>query len=419
MIDFTRTTLTNGLRVIVHEDHSTPMVAVSVIYNVGARDERADKTGFAHLFEHLMFGGSANVPDFDEPMQLAGGDNNAFTNNDVTNFYNLLPADNMETAFWLESDRMLALNFDEAVLDVQRRVVIEEFKETCLNQPYGDVWHHLNELAYTVHPYQWPTIGKVPQHVEDASLEDVKDFFYKYYRPNNAVLVVSGKTTNEEVVRLARKWFEDIPAGHTPPRRLPAEPIQQRLQQRVNTANVPVDALYMAFHMVARLDPDYYATDLLSDILCNGGSSRLYRSLLKEQQLFTSIDCYVTGSIDPGLVVVEGRPAEGVSLEQAEAAIWKELDRIRTERVSEQELEKVKNKVESALVFSEANILNKALNLSFFEVLDKAERINEEVDHYARVSVDDIRRVARSVLTRENCSQLYYKAAKDQLLTPA
>ena len=419
MIDFTRTTLSNGLRLLVHEDDSTPMAAVSVIYNVGARDERADKTGFAHLFEHLMFGGSANVPDFDEPMQLAGGENNAFTNSDVTNFYNLLPAENIETAFWLESDRMLALNFDEAVLDVQRRVVIEEFKETCLNQPYGDVWHHLNELAYTVHPYQWPTIGKVPQHVEEASMEDVKDFFYKYYRPNNAVLVVAGNVKTTEVETQVRKWFEDIPAGHTPPRRLPAEPIQQRLQQRINTAAVPVDALYLAFHMTARLHPDYYATDLLSDILCNGGSSRLYRSLLKERRLFTSIDCYLTGSIDPGLVIIEGKPAEGVTLEQAEAAIWEELDRIRTEPVDPLELEKVVNKVESALVFSEASILNKALNLSFFEVLDKAELINEEVDRYAEVTVADIQRVAREVLTRENCSQLYYKAAKDEVLVSA
>ncbi|MBV6655551.1 MAG: insulinase family protein, partial [Mameliella sp.] len=289
MIKFERFELQNGLRVIVHEDDSTPMVAVNVLYNVGARDESPEKTGFAHLFEHLMFGGSANVTDFDTPIQMAGGDNNAFTNNDITNFYEVLPAENLETAFWLESDRMMALNFDEEVLEVQRKVVLEEFKETCLNEPYGDVWHHIADMAYKVHPYRWPTIGKVPKHVEDATIDDVKAFFYTHYRPNNAILSVAGRVKAEDVQRLAEKWFGEIPRGPERKRQLPQEPPQKRLEKRVNEANVPVDALYLAFHMPSRDQRDYYVVDLISDVLSNGSSSRLYRRLLKEQQLFSTI----------------------------------------------------------------------------------------------------------------------------------
>ena len=417
MINFDRFVLENGLRVLVHEDDSTPMVAVNVLYNVGARDESPDKTGFAHLFEHLMFGGSENIPDFDEPIQNAGGENNAFTNNDVTNFYDLLPAENIETAFWLESDRMLSLNFDENVLEVQRKVVIEEFKETCLNQPYGDVWHHLTDMAYKVHPYRWPTIGKVPKHVEDATMDDVREFYFKHYRPNNAILTVAGNVTAAQVKGLAEKWFGDIPAGKVQARTLPQEPPQKRLEKRINEANVPVDALYLAFHVPARLEQDYYNVDLLSDILANGNSSRLYRRLLKEKQLFTAIDCYITGSIDPGLLIVEGKPAEGVTLEAAEAAIWEELELIKNEPVSALELQKVKNKVESTLIFSESNVLNKAMNLAFFELLGDAELINREVEHYERIQVADIQRVAQEILTQENCSELYYKANKGEVMT--
>ena len=308
MIDFSRFELANGLRVVVHEDKSTPMIAVNILYNVGARDESPDKTGFAHLFEHLMFGGSANIPNFDEPIQMAGGENNAFTNNDITNFYNILPAENIETAFWLESDRMLSLNFSKESLEVQRKVVLEEFKETCLNQPYGDVWHHISEMAYKVHPYQWPTIGKVPKHVEDATLEDVKNFFYKYYRPNNAILVVSGNTTVEIMKALSAKWFGQIPKGDdVGAKNIPQEPKQQQLVQRTKYAKVPIDSLYLAFHIPGRVDEDYYATDLLSDVLSNGASARLYRRLLKEKRLFSQIDAYITGNIDPGLLIIEGK----------------------------------------------------------------------------------------------------------------
>ena len=410
MINFSRFELDNGLRVIVHEDPSTPMVAVNVLYNVGAKDESPEKTGFAHLFEHLMFGGSKNIPDFDNTMQMAGGECNAFTNNDITNFYNLMPAQNLELALWMESDRMKNLNFDAKSLEVQRKVVVEEFKETCLNQPYGDAWHHLSDLAYQVHPYRWPTIGKVPQHVEEATLEDVKDFFHKYYRPNNAIVSITGKVTFEEAKALTEKWFGDIPAGETINKVIPQEPPQEEFHQKINECNVPMDALYLAFHMPARNHKDYYAIDLLSDVLGNGRSSRLFQRLLKEKQLFSQVDAYLTGQIDPGLLVIDGKPSKGISLEAAENAIWRELEILKNEKISERELEKLKNKIESALAFSEVNVLNKAINLAFFELLGDADLINSEAVEYQRVTVEDIQRVAKEIFTKENCSELYYRA---------
>ncbi len=408
MIEFTRFELANGLRVLVHEDRSTPMVAVNILYNVGSRDEHPDKTGFAHLFEHLMFGGSAHIPDFDDPIQMAGGENNAFTNSDFTNFYELLPAENIETAFWLESDRMLSLSFDPKVLEVQQKVVVEEFKETCLNQPYGDAWHLISDLAYKVHPYRWPTIGLVPEHIEGANMEDVRRFFFQYYRPNNAILTVAGNVAPDLVKMLAEKWFGDILAGDIPSRKLPEEPTQHRMGRRIQHASVPVPAIYMTFHMPARLHPDYYAADLLSDILCNGQSSRLFRRLLKEQQLFSSIDCYVSGTIDPGLLIIEGKPADGIELETCRQFIWKELELLKQERVSDPELEKIKNKVESNLIFSEISIQTKASSLAFYELLGDADMINTEGDHYNRVTAEDIQRLAQSIFTESNCNELIY-----------
>ena len=410
MVVFERFTLANGLRVLVHEDPNTPMAAVNVLYNVGARDESPNKTGFAHLFEHLMFGGSHHAPDFDEPMQRAGGENNAFTTNDITNYYDILPAQNLETAFWLESDRMLNLRFDERVLDVQRKVVLEEFKETCLNEPYGDVWHHLTDMAYKVHPYRWPTIGKLPQHVEKATLEDVRQFYRRFYRPNNAILTVSGHVRAAHIRHLAEKWFGDIPAGEALDRRLPQEPPQQKFERRINEANVPVDAVYLAFHCPARTEPGYYAADLISDILCQGSSSRLYRRLLRDQRLFTSIDAYITGSIDPGLLIIEGNPAEGVSLERAHQAIWNELKALKEEPVPQRELQKIKNRVESTLAFSEMNILNKAINLAFFELLGDANLINREAELYQQITAEGLQEAAQAMFTEENCSALFYKA---------
>lgn len=412
MIKFDRFQLKNGLRVIVHSDTSTPMVAVNLLYDVGSRDESPEKTGFAHLFEHLMFGGSQHVDNFDDYIQLAGGESNAFTNNDITNYYDTLPAQNVETAFWLESDRMSSLSVNKKGLEIQQKVVIEEFKETCLNQPYGDVWHHLSELAYKVHPYRWPVIGKNFEHVAEATLADVTSFYRRFYTPNNSILTVCGNITTKEVKYLAEKWFGDIPAGPDNTRNLPIEPRQTQLQQRFLNVEVPMDALYFAFHINGRTHPDFYTTDLLTDILCNGESSRLYKSLLKEQKLFVDIDCYSTGTNDPSLIVIEGKPAEGVSLEQAKAAIWNELEALKATIISERELQKWKNKVESNLVFSELSALHKAMNLAFFESLGNPNLINEEVLFYQQVNIEDIHRLANETFTPSNCSELFYVAPK-------
>jgi len=412
MIHFDRFILDNGMCVLVHEDKSTPLVAVNLLYKVGAKYESPNKTGFAHLFEHLMFGGSKNAPDYDEPLQWAGGESNAFTNNDVTSFYATVPTQNLETVFWLESDRMVNLNINAKTLDVQRKVVVEEFKETCLNQPYGDVWHHLVKLAYEVHPYRWPTIGLTPEHVESATLHDVKDFFYRYYHPRNAILVVSGNVKEAQIRQLAEKWFGDIEAHEMPDVRIPVEPEQQSMHIHQMEANVPTDALYMAFHTGKRCEKDYYKSDLLSDILSRGRSSRLYQRLLKDRRLFSDIDAYVTGNIDPGLFVIEGKPADGVSIEAAEAAVWEELELLKNELIVERELQKIKNKVESSLVFSETNILTKAINLAMFEVQGNADLINQEAQLYRSIESQELLAHANHLFRKENCSELFYRAKR-------
>ncbi len=410
MIKFERFTLANGLRFLVHEDPHSPMACMNILYDVGARDEQEDKTGFAHLFEHLMFSGSMNIPNYDQPLQRVGGENNAFTSNDITNYYITLPANNLETAFWLESDRMMGLAFNEQGLEVQRNVVIEEFKQRYLNQPYGDVWLKLRELAYKVHPYKWATIGKEIKHIEDAKMEDVKAFFAKFYRPNNAIVTIVGHVKLEEVKELAEKWFGDIPSGEPNLRSLPNEPVQTEARLEHVHADVPVDALYIAFHSVDRLHPDYQTIDLITDILARGTSARLYRRLVKDQQLFSEINAYVVGSLDQNLVVVEGKPIEGVSLEDAEKAIWKELDTLSKEEVSREELTKVKNKIESTLVFAELSILDKAMNLGYYELLGDAELYNQEVDNYLKINEWDIMRVAKETFQHTNSSTLYYHA---------
>ena len=390
MIQINRYTLANGLRIVHNEDDSTQMVALNLLYDVGARDEDPSHTGFAHLFEHLMFGGSLHIPDYDTPVQNAGGENNAWTNNDITNYYITLPHQNVETGFWLESDRMLSLDFSPKSLEVQRQVVIEEFKQRNLNQPYGDASHLLRELAYEAHPYRWPTIGKEIAHIAQATLEEVKDFFFRFYAPNNAILAVTGHISFEETVRLAEKWFGPIPARNISPRQLPAEKPQTAVRRKTVERKVPVDAIYMAFHMSNRMHPDYYVYDMITDILSNGRSSRFIQSLVQEQKLFTSIDAYISGSLDEGLLHVTGKPVEGVSLEQAEEAIWKELEKMKTVPVSEQELEKVKNRYESEQIFNNINYLNVATNLAFFELTGKAEDINEEVGKYRAVTAEQI-----------------------------
>ena len=410
MIEFKRSTLTNGLKVLVHEDISTPLAAVNVLYNVGSRDEDPNQTGFAHLFEHLMFGGSASIPVFDEPLQRASGENNAFTSTDITNYYETLPAHNLETALWLESDRMNELAFSEHSLDIQRKVVCEEFKEHYINQPYGEVWHRLRELAYSTHPYQWPTIGKKLEHIEDARLNDVKSFFYKYYRPDNAILVVAGAVEAAQVFELAEKWFGNIAAGNTPARKLTPEPIQKELKSLTLHADVPLDAIYKAWHMPARMDATYYAADLITDVLSGGKSGRLYQSLVKEKKLFSEINAYQTGSIDPGLIVAEGKLVKGVTMEQAERAIDEEISKIAGNLIDEMELTKVKNRVESQIIFSETELLNKAMNLAYYELLGDAAMVNEEAAQYLKTSAADIQEQAQGIFTKENCSVLYYHA---------
>src|SRR6201996_357630 len=341
MVKFNRFTLDNGLRVIVHEDHTTPMAVLNILYDVGARDENPEQTGFAHLFEHLMFGGSVNIPIYDEPLQRVGGENNAFTSNDITNYYITLPSANLETAFWLESDRMLSLAFSKKSLEVQRNVVIEEFKQRYLNQPYGDVWLKLRPMVYKKHPYQWATIGKTIKHIEDAKMEDVKAFFKKHYNPQNAIMVVGGDIKTEDIKLLAEKWFGPIPAGEKYHRNLPQEPEQHEERRETVTAKVPLNDVYIAFHMGARLDPSYYVAELMSDILSRGNSSRLYRTLVKEKQLFSEVHAYISGSLDTGMFVFEGKPLEHVSTETAEAAIWEELEKLKTEEIPADELTKV------------------------------------------------------------------------------
>ncbi len=408
MVHFTRHILPNGLRVILHEDHTTPLVAVNLTYYVGSRDESEEKTGFAHLFEHLMFAGSRNISDFDDPLQRAGGENNAYTTNDYTTFYEILPAENIETALWLESDRMLALSINKKSLEVQRKVVVEEFKETCLNEPYGDAWHHLSELLYQKHPYRWPVIGLVPQHIEDATLPDVQQFYKKWYTPANAVLSIAGKINPEETLALVEKWFAPIPSPERPQRNLVQEPPQTAARYKKVEAQVPVPAIFLAFRMPARLEPDFYAVDLISDVLAQGHSARLYRHLVKDKSVFAQIDAYITANIDPGVLVIEGRPAEGVSIETATQAIWDELEMLKKEPISDRELQKIQNKFESTIVFSEMNALNKAQNLAFYELLDRAELMNEEVDIYLRVSTHDLHRVANEILILDNSATLIY-----------
>ncbi len=410
MIQFEKFTLANGLRVLVHEDKSTPMAVVNVLYDVGAKDENPEKTGFAHLFEHLMFGGSINIPVYDEPLQTAGGENNAFTTNDLTNYYCQLPAENIETAFWLESDRMLSLAFSKKSLEVQRKVVCEEFKEHYINKPYGDVWHKLRNLVYTTHPYKWMTIGASLQHVEDATLADVKAFFKKHYNPSNAILVVAGNIDIENIKVLVHKWFAPIPAGEKYERNLPTEPKQTAPKTLEVVADVPLDALYKCWHIYPRTDDRYYTADLISDILSGGGSSRLYQSLVKEQKLFSNLDCYHMGSTDAGLMVIEGKLVKGVDIKKAEAAVNAEIKKMQQDGITIEELEKVKNKTESSMAFEDMSVMNRASSIAMYELLGDAELMNSELEKYRAVTEDDIVEQTRIIFDDNNCSTMYYRS---------
>jgi len=408
MIHYNRFVLDNGLRVLVHEDTSTPMAVVDIMYDVGARDEDPNKTGFAHLFEHLMFGGSVNIPEYDEPLQRAGGENNAYTTNDLTNYYCQLPAQNIETAFWLESDRMLSLAFTKKSLEVQRKVVCEEFKEHYINQPYGDAWHKMRELAYTAHPYKWMTIGKELSHIEHAQLEDVKKFFFKHYRPVNAILVVAGNVKTEEVKRLAEKWFGPLTSGEKYERHLSLEPKQTEHRFMQLSGDVPLNAFYKTWHMASRLEKGYYAAELITEILGGGASSRLYQRLVKEKQLFSNIECYQFGSVDAGLLAIEGKLVKGVKPEDAEKAVDEELTRLKEQPVDESELQKVKNKTESMITFEDMSVMNRANSLAFYELLGNANLMNEEMGKYQELTTDDILLYSNEIFDDNNSDTIYY-----------
>ena len=404
-----RHTLPNGLRIVHHEDPTTQMVAVNVLYNVGARHEDPERTGYAHLLEHLMFEGSVHIPDYDTHVQLAGGENNAWTNNDLTNYYIALPCNNVETAFWLESDRMLGLALTEESVEVQKGVIIEEFKQRHLNRPYGDVQHLIRSLAYKVHPYRWPTIGLCVEHIEQATLESVMDFYHQHYTPSNAILSVVGGISFDEVIRLAEKWFGPLPKSPITQAPLPQEPPQQRIRRKSVYRNVPADMLVMAFHMADRKSMEYHVCDLITDLLSAGQSSRLIRHLVHDQHLFTSIDAYIQGSIDNGLLYIMGRLTEGITLEQAEQAVWTELEALKRSTIEPEELNKVRNRSESERTFNNINYLNRAVNMAQLELIGQDLELADELARYCSVSTKDVQSTARKVFTKKNCCVLYYK----------
>ena len=407
-INYNKFTLKNGLRFIVHEDHSTPMAVLNVLYDVGARDEDPGKTGFAHLFEHLMFGGSVNIKDFEGPLLMAGGENNAFTTNDLTNYYIQLPAENIVSGCWLDSYRMLSVCFSERSLDVQRKVVCEEFKEHYINRPYGDVAFKLRELAYKQHPYRWMTIGQELSHIENAKLADVKAFFFKHYCPANAIVVMAGNIQTDKALTLAEKWFGNIPAGEKYIRQLPAEPKQEAARVLEVKADVPLDALYKAFHVGSRTDKSYYAMDLIGELLGGGGSSRLFQTLVKEKKLFSNIECYHFGSSDPGLLLIEGKLIRGTSMKTADQAIGEELEKLKSKVIEEKELMKVKNKTESAILFEDMSLMNRASNLAMYELMGDVAFMNTELDKYLEVTTGDIRDLSASIFDEKNSNSLFY-----------
>jgi len=413
MIHFDRFKLKNGLTVLFHKDVTTPMAVVNILYNVGARDEDENKTGFAHLFEHLMFGGSVNIPDFDAPLQRAGGESNAFTSNDITNYYDVLPAHNLETALWLESDRILSLAFTQKSLEVQRNVVIEEFKQRYLNQPYGDVWLQLRPLAYHVHPYKWATIGKEIAHIENATMDDVKAFFKEHYNPSNAILCIAGNFELDYIKEVVEKWFAEIPSGTKPVRMLPAEPEQKEFREKLIERNVPADAFYYAFRMPERKNPGFYLADVISDALGRDKSSRLYTILKKEEKLVSEIGAYITGSMDDGLLIISGKLNDGVSFNMLDRALWEELDKLKASKMEENELKRLMIKIRTAKEFQEQGLLNRAMNLCYFELLGDANGINEEHEVYDAIRPEHLQKAAKDILNPKNCSLLKVKAQKN------
>ena len=414
MINYKKFVLENGLRVLVHEDKSTPLVAINILYDVGSRDEDQTMTGLAHLFEHLMFGGSLNIPDYDTPLQLVGGENNAFTSNDITNYYLTVPSENIETGFWLESDRMLQLDFSQKNLETQRNVVIEEFNQRYFNQPYGDATLKLRPLAYKVHPYRWPTIGMDMAHIKSIYLEQVKSFFFSHYAPNNAILVLTGNIEYDRAFKLTRKWFGPIEKRAIRSRNLPVEP--QQTEARIITVerDVPSTALYKVWHVGPRNGKDFYTLDLITDLLAGGESGRLYTKLVREKKLFSEINAYLSADIDPGLIIVHGKLMKGIDIQHADESINEVIIDLQKEEITKDEMEKVKNKFESSTVFSNTSILNKAANLSFCELLGNPALINNEVDLYRNVSHGMVIEALEKYFIPTNCSTINYMSTRQE-----
>jgi zinc protease len=409
MISYQQFTLSNGLQVIVHEDSSTTLAVMDVIYDVGSRDENENLTGFAHLFEHLMFGGSENIPEYDTPLQMVGGENNAFTTPDLTNYYISVPYQNLETAFWLESDRMKQLAFNPQSLEVQRKVVIEEFKQRYLNQPYGDMWLKFRPFIYETHPYRWATIGADIKHIEEATLEDVKAFFEKFYVPQNATLVVAGRVSFDQVKVLAEKWFEPISGGIKPIRNLPKElPLTENKKMEIE-GNVPSNRIYKVFHVVGRYDEAYHAIDLLSDLLGRGDSSFLYEYLVQNERIFDHLQSYLMGTLDPGLLVIQGQVCEGIDLAEADAALENILKKFVQEGITENALQKVKNQAESSLVFSEVEVLNRAMNLAMAANAGNVDFVNQEAIKIQSVQKSDLDFWAEKLFLQDSSCTLWYK----------
>jgi len=412
MIKFDRFTLDNGLRILVHEDRSTPLVALNLLYDVGSRDEDPSMTGLAHLFEHLMFGGSVNIPEFDTPLQLVGGENNAFTSNDITNYYITVPSANIETAFWLESDRMLELDFSQKNLDTQKNVVIEEFNQRYLNQPYGDAILKIRPLAFKVHPYRWPTIGMDISHIEKTNIDQIKSFFYTHYAPNNAILTLTGNISAEEAFLLAEKWFGPIERRIIRKRSLPVEPVQNEARSMTISKDVPSDALYKVWHVCDRKSRDFFTLDLITDLLAGGESGRLYTKLVRERKLFSEINAYISSDIDPGLLIVNGKLMKGIDLETAEEGVDEVIAGLLIENGITEEMEKVKNKFEASTVFQNTSILNKAINLAFYELLGNPDLINTEAESYRKVTMNMVFDSVIKYFSPENSSTLYYRSTK-------
>lgn len=412
MIDYNRYTLDNGLKVLVHEDRSTPLVTMNILYYVGSKDEEPESTGLAHLFEHLMFGGTERIPDFDSHLLLAGGENNAFTNVDITDYYVTLPAENIETAFWLESDRMNLLDFSQRSLDIQKNVVIEEFNQRYLNQPYGDAMLLLRPLVYKIHPYRWPTIGMDISHIRNVDQEKVMGFFFSHYAPNNSIMTLTGNITCGRGISLAEKWFGNIEKRAVRPKTVPSEPAQTEARMLTVEKEVPANALYMAWHTGPRTSDDFYILDLLTDILSGGESGRLYTKLVRQNKLFSEINAYVTSDIDPGLIILHGKLMKDVDIRHAEESVNEVIDTLKRSCPPLLEMEKVKNKYESSNVFANTNILNKAMNLAFYELIGNPDLINNEVDIYKKIDSMMVTEAARKYLDPSNCTTLCYKSAR-------